>query len=374
MNGSYGLFYTHAIKQMAPVATRILAEAYATYYYTYHPIPYFVGSNIKCMVDLIGQGASDDQLLEFINVGCGVEFADLASCMATYFTKTRPDDGAYLGCLVAAGRVDAAEVAAAFNRLPKSAGHALKSLAACILGLVVDSDGTMSVDRENVELPAGESRSRVDQLQALYAAQRAARAGGAPVDPELVAAAYAGNVTLTFGHVTEHGEEVRAWMEARRAKLVESYCAHLAAEEAFIGRGGFHIGCLEEIRSTWSPQSRTALIDRLSSEDNVNCAKFRQARDEFDAANAAYKLAADHYKNVLKKSAASYIATLPSTHIPAEAAPAEVTPAVAPAEAAPAEAAPAVVPPTVDIRGAVAELTKAVAALAKLLGQPAASV
>ena len=304
------------------------------------------GAGVEAANDLLAHGASDAELLEQLEARIGRKYSSLANFVA----RNIQFRSAYCAQLAAYGRVDADAVVSAdamiADRDPAAWGRPLHPIVACILGIVADDHGRLSRDPSNVVLPDGVTRDTVSGLQVLYAAQRAALADGPPVDPELIVAAWPGGVTLTFEHVTEHGEEVRAWLESLRAKLVHSALVNYEFEDVVIGRGSFRHGCMTNVQSSWTTQSREALLDRLSSEYDADYANYIQARAECTAAFDAYASAREYYKAVMKKSADSYIATLPKAHFEPAATP-------------------------INLRGAIAELTAAVAALDKLLGRVA---
>jgi hypothetical protein len=297
--------------------------------------------NRECNSKFISPFASDsdDELLKHLIKYSSYTADSLAAFAATVIDTNTCD----VLILAAFGRVDAAEVASTYNRGSKRGAKIAISLdytfAANILGLTIESNGELRVDQANTVLCDGMTRERATHHQALYAAQRVARAGGQPVDPALVAAAYP-KAQVGPEHTRDFMSEMEAWVAGK-----------LAASAAV-------------------QQDRITALAALTAEYSDKCNTAAESARAANNALSAYKAAAE---------AAAKAASAAEAAAAAAAKVADTEAAAAAAAAAKVADTEPVTAPADDLRGAVAGLTKAVAALAKLLadraaGQPAAGV
>ena len=327
--------------EIVPVATRLIGEIYCKCYSSKYIHPFVTD-------------VSDVELLKHLIMNSNYTADSLAAFAATVIPTCIFD----VLALAAFGRIDAAEVASEYNRGSKNAtsvGYQFTAnpFTANILGLVFDSDGPngrIRVDPANTELNDSMTRERATHLQTLYRAQRAARAGGQPVDPALVAAAYP-QAQVGPEHTRDFISELQAWVDG---KFAASHAAHHASMAALVTLAAVYA---DECNT--AADSARAAADALSAYKNLASAAAAASAD----AQSAYKNAAE----AAAAAAATITAAKAAKAAKAAAVPVPVL-AATPAAAVPVLAAT----PAVDIRGAVADLTKAVAALAKLLADRAA--
>ena len=337
-----------------------------------------IASTLPCSETskLCMNGASSDELIR--HKEAAGRRGDIPLCVASSILSSSSN---FASCVAKFGRVDAVLVVSSGNYVVWcDTILSTDVFAACILGIVVDCDSVtgfkrMSLDPDRVKLPLGVSRERATHLQTLYRAQRAALAGGRPVHPALVAAAYP-QVKVETAHIASYISEMKQWVASKRADIAaaEAECDALLVELPGVKPAS--------VTETSATQAEIDQIEAALAEPaDVQAAEAaRAAAVQADARQAIFvngmnaRLAdmiaarfAEQDQIAGALAAQDQTAAALADNSAVEPAAVEPTPVAAIEPAA----EPAAVAIPVDVRDAVAELTKAIAALAKLLGQPA---
>ncbi len=222
--------------------------------------------------NLFLNGASDAKLLHQLDTG---QFGTIAMKVAGSILVHRRN---FATCVAMFGRVDAGLVVASSDLVAWSRTDLTDVFAACILGIVVVDHVTglkMVLNPDQVKLPLGVSRERAAHLQTLYRAQRAALAGGRPVSPALVAAAYP-QVKVEPAHIAGYIAEMKQWesskfarIDAVRAEYAKLYKAACADHDAAVAALQAELGAVKPVSVAETTQSGTiatqAEIDQIAA-------------------------------------------------------------------------------------------------------------